>query len=256
MAAKTDKQRRADRAASRRRRRKQSFITCLVILCVLVVLILVLMHTCGKEKEPTEKTAATTAATSQSQTTAAITTTTTPAHEIVEQDGFTYVDGVLVVNKTYSIPAEFDLGDLSPECSDAFYEMQAAAEADGIGLWIASGYRSYETQRDLYESYLAEDPDADAYSARPGHSEHQTGLAIDLNDVSDTFGETPEGQWVAEHCADYGFILRYPKDKEAQTGYMYEPWHIRYVGVEMAQNITASGLCLEEYFGITSEYAE
>ena len=176
--------------------------------------------------------------------------------EIVTKDGFTYVDGVLVVNKTYSLPADYYPGDLTAECDTAYMTMKAAAAEEGLHLYISSGFRSYDTQDVIYNRYVANDgrANADRYSARPGHSEHQTGLAIDLNGVLDSFGETAEGKWVAAHAHEYGFILRYPKGKEPQTGYMYEPWHIRYVGVEVATAIFESGLCLEEYYGITSAY--
>ncbi len=94
------------------------------------------------------------------------------------------------------------------------------------------------------------------FSARAGHSEHQTGLTIDCNDASDSFVGTPEAEWLAEHASEYGFIIRYPKGKEDITGYKYEPWHIRYVGKDLAQELDSSGLTLEEYFGIISEYAD
>lgn len=276
MAAKTEKQRRADRAASRRRRRKQNFITFLVLLAVVAVLILVLAHNCKKNDDPqktTPTTVATINATLPSKTTVAATATQTVSkgetttasdeltangYTIVYEDGMTYIDGILVVNKTYNLPSDYAPNGLTDECNEAFEAMAAAAYEEDVILWIASGYRSYAFQAELYDGYVAQDGQdaADRYSARPGSSEHQTGLAIDLNDVSDTFGETPEGQWVAEHCAEYGFIIRYPEGKEEQTGYMYEPWHVRYVGTETAQEITDSGLCLEEYFGIMSEYAE
>ena len=267
MAAKTPKQRRAARAASRRRRRKQNFITTLVLLLIVVVLVLLLVRGC--KNGDTEKAESTISIPTTSATTKAAVATTEPpesdtpaltenGYEIEVRDGMTYVDGVLVVNKTYALPVDYNPGRLTDECADAFAKMQAAAGADNIILYEASGFRSYETQEGLYDNYAARDGQdaADRYSARPGHSEHQTGLAIDLNDVSDTFGETPEGQWVAAHGAEYGFILRYPAGKEDETGYMYEPWHIRYVGEKTAQEITDSGLCLEEYFGISSEYAE
>ena len=96
--------------------------------------------------------------------------------------------------------------------------------------------------------------EADTYSARPGHSEHQTGLALDINYADSWFDNTAEARWIAENCADYGFILRYPKGKEDKTGYMYESWHVRYVGKELARKVTDSGLCLEEYLGIDSYY--
>jgi len=177
-------------------------------------------------------------------------------YDIKTANGITYVDGVMVVNKTYSLPASYNTGDLTAECDSAYMAMKSAAKKAGHTLYISSGFRDYETQEVIYNRYVANDgkANADRYSARPGHSEHQTGLAIDLNGVSDSFGDTAAGKWVAAHCHEYGFILRYPKGKEAQTGYMYEPWHIRYVGNEAAAKIAASGLCLEEYYGITSEY--
>lgn len=173
-------------------------------------------------------------------------------------DGFTYVNGILIANKTYLLPADYDPGKILPEAQTAFDEMRAAAKAEGLTLKIVSGYRSYKKQDKLYHNYAARDGAvlADRYSARAGSSEHQTGYAMDVNSVRQSFADTAEGKWLAAHCAEYGFILRYPKDKEAETGFMYEPWHIRYLGVDLAQKITDSGLCLEEYLGITSAYAE
>lgn len=176
---------------------------------------------------------------------------------ISEKDGKTYIDNILVANKTYSLPESYNPGALLSECEAAFKAMQSAAAVLGYDLWNASGFRSYELQASLYKRYSDRDGKeaADRYSARPGHSEHQTGLAIDLNEISSSFANTKEGKWVEENCHKYGFILRYPKGKEAQTGYMYEPWHIRYVGVDAATAIYNSGLCFEEYYGITSAYA-
>ena len=183
-----------------------------------------------------------------------------PAGETVVEtvDGFTYVNGILIANKTYLLPADYDPGRILPEAQTAFDEMRAAAKAEGLTLKIVSGYRSYKKQDKLYHNYAARDgaAAADRYSARAGSSEHQTGYAMDINSVRESFAETAEGKWLAAHCAEYGFILRYPKDKEAETGFMYEPWHIRYLGVDLAKKITESGLCLEEYLGITSAYAE
>lgn len=171
-------------------------------------------------------------------------------------DGRTYIDGLLIVNKTYSLPSSYAPG-LDWQAQQAFNEMQQAARWDGISLWICSGYRSYWYQNDLYWSYARWDGqwNADRYSARPGHSEHQSGLAMDINNASRSFVGTREAYWLADHCADYGFIIRYPEGKEWATGFMYEPWHLRYVGKEWARTITDSGLCLEEYFGITSSYS-
>lgn len=169
----------------------------------------------------------------------------------------TYINGILVVNKSYPLPRDYNPGGLTDECESAFYTMQAAAEDEGLDLYIASGFRSYDLQASLYQRYCNEDGQAaaDTYSARPGHSEHQSGLAIDLNSISSSFAYTAEGQWVAAHCWEYGFILRYPADKVSVTGYMYEPWHIRYVGRDNAAAIYQSGLCLEEYLGIDSVYS-
>ena len=177
--------------------------------------------------------------------------------EIVEIDGVTYIDGMLIANKTYSLPASYGYG-LTDETNQAYYNMVAGAAADGITLWMESGFRSYETQYYTYNSFVQDRGVAlaDLCSARPGHSEHQSGMAIDFNTTSDYFAGTPEANWIEAHCAEYGFILRYPKGKEAITGYKYEPWHVRYVGKEKATEITKSGLTVEEYYGITSVYAD
>lgn len=146
---------------------------------------------------------------------------------------------------------------------DAFLEMQKAAAADGVTVWMQSGYRSVKYQTSLYERktkyYL--DKGCDNATARekaaavvnpPGYSEHNCGLAADLNSPEHTgldegFEKTAAFRWLCEHAGDYGFILRYPKDAEDKTEIIYEPWHWRYVGVENAAKINASGLCFEEY---------
>lgn len=182
--------------------------------------------------------------------------TTSKGYKIETINGVTYVDGVLIANKTYSIPENYYPGGLTKECNEAFNKMKAAAARDGVNLFIVSGFRSYETQKNLYNRYVAKDGKAlaDTYSARPGTSEHQTGLAMDLNSLKGSFGETKEGRWLANNCHKYGFIIRYPKGKQNITGYIYEPWHVRYLGTDTATKIYKSGLCLEEYYGITSKY--
>ncbi len=182
--------------------------------------------------------------------------TSAKGYDIIEVNGLTYVNGILVVNKTYSVPENYNPGGLTAECKAAFKKMQSAADELGLSLTVCSGYRSYKTQEGLYEKYCNKDGKelADTYSARPGHSEHQTGLAIDVNSVKQSFANTAEGKWLKENCHKYGFILRYPEDKQSVTGYSYEPWHIRYVGKTAAKAIHDSGLCLEEYLGISSEY--
>ncbi len=184
--------------------------------------------------------------------------TTSKGYEIKVKNGITYINGVLIVNKTYALPGNYNPG-LQSLSNKAFNKMKAAAKKDGISIWISSGFRSYKSQKSLYESYCNRDgaAAADRYSARPGHSEHQSGLAIDVNSGSTAAYETTYkkvGEWLKEHCFEYGFIIRYPEGKESITGYKSEPWHIRYVGTDLALLLKESGQTLEEYFGITSYY--
>ena len=176
-------------------------------------------------------------------------------------NGVTYIDGVLIANKTYGLPSDYGSG-LTSETKNAFNNMGATfnkeKEESGRWLWIASGYRSYWDQKSIYNNYVSRDgqANADTYSARPGHSEHQTGLAFDLNTIDDSFSNTYEGKWVHDNCYRFGLILRYPKGKESITGYIYESWHLRYVGVELATKLYNGGdwITLEEYYGIDSKY--
>lgn len=134
-------------------------------------------------------------------------------------------------------------------------EMFESAEASGILLHARSGYRSYKTQVHLFDRHISDygETSANQHAAHPGESEHQTGLAMDVTsesvgyDLTQDFGETKEGKWVEENAHHYGFIIRYPKGKEEITGYLYEPWHIRYLGKELATYIYESGLTYEEY---------
>lgn len=175
------------------------------------------------------------------------------------RNGATYIEGTLIVNKTYALPADFGNG-LTEETKEAFNKLKSAALLDGLNIYIASGYRSYERQVTLYNNYVKRDGKAaaDTYSARPGHSEHQTGLTFDVNEVSDKFHNTKEANWLSEHCYKYGFILRFPNGKSNETGFKYESWHFRYVGEELAEKLYNNGdwLTLEGYFGITSEYQD
>lgn len=176
-------------------------------------------------------------------------------------EGVTYVDGVLIANKTYGLPKEYPVKDLTEETLAAFTEMQKAASDDGLFLFVKSGYRSYAVQKYLYDNYVIRDgkEGADRYSARPGHSEHQTGLAIDINKASSSFNGTTESIWIANNCAEFGFIIRYPEGKEEITGYKYESWHVRYVGKELAAELYLGDgkfMTLEEYYGITSFYQD
>ena len=182
---------------------------------------------------------------------------TTKGYTLKKINGVAYIDNILIVNKTYSLPSSFG-GELTSKVMNAFNLMNVDAKALGLNLWIQSGYRSYSRQESIYNSYVLNDGqlNADTYSARPGHSEHQTGLAFDLNSIDDSFTYTNEGIWVNNNCYRYGFIIRYPKGKENITGYMHESWHLRYVGTELASKLYNNGdwITLEEYYGITSSY--
>lgn len=169
----------------------------------------------------------------------------------------TYIEGVLVVNKSYALPASYNPG-IDPDAQSAFDDLAAAAQGDDCTIFVVSGFRSYDYQSQLYESYVAEygQEDSDRFSARPGHSEHQTGLAFDVNTIDDSFADTKEYEWLKAHAHEYGFIIRYPEGKESITGYKFEPWHIRYLGKELAKDVHDSGLTLEEYLGIDSKYSE
>lgn len=138
-------------------------------------------------------------------------------------------------------------------------EMFAAASTDSVTLVFGSGYRSEALQRQFYNGYVAEDGQeaADKLSARPGTSEHQTGLSFDATSTSqqchleECFEDRPEGKWLRENGYKYGFIIRYPRGKESVTGYSYEPWHMRWVGKELSQEMQRTGVqTLEEFFGL------
>ncbi|HYF76927.1 MAG TPA: M15 family metallopeptidase [Symbiobacteriaceae bacterium] len=182
-------------------------------------------------------------------------------------------DLLVMVNKSFRLPDGYAPADLvepnvrfifsekhekrlmRKDAARALEQMFAAAEKDGVHLAGVSGYRSYETQVGLFNYYVKIDgyEKAATYSAEPGHSEHQTGLTMDISGstgacaADDCFAGTPEAEWLAKHGAEHGFIVRYPKGKESITGYTYEPWHMRYVGVAAAKEITAAGLTLEEW---------
>ena len=155
---------------------------------------------------------------------------------------------------------------MRPEAAAALEDLFEAAAQDGITLYATSGYRSYSTQKAIFERKLErmDEKQANASVAKPGYSEHQTGLAMDIEGettkgtgLTEAFGESPEGIWTAEHCAEYGFIIRYPKGKTNITGYIYEPWHLRYVGKEAAAEITELGVTFEEYIlAVRSERIE
>lgn len=178
----------------------------------------------------------------------------------------------ILVNKKHALPEDYVPSDLvkpnvhcmkdtillKKEAALAIEEMFNAASDEGYSLSIGSAYRSYDYQKNLYNNYVKRDGEeaANRYSAKPGQSEHQTGLAVDLARkdgycyLSNCFKDTDEGKWLKENAYLYGFILRYPEEKEEITGYIFEPWHYRYVGKEEALKIYQSGLTIEEYYDI------
>lgn len=176
-----------------------------------------------------------------------------------------------VANKQYSLSSSYVPDDLvwldlpstrdtqmRSEAATALTELFNAADSAGIELYCCSGYRSYETQSELYQWNVDTygQTEADLVSAKPGTSEHQLGLAMDVTsesvgfDLLESFGQTEEGQYIADHAHEYGFIIRYPQGKTAITGYSYEPWHLRYLGVDVATDIYNSGKTMEEYYGL------
>lgn len=199
--------------------------------------------------------------------------TTSKGYDIYKINGSIYIEGILIANKTYAlrdnyVPANTftsseGITSLCNTCIEktayqAWLDLKNTAASLGLNLWLQSGYRPQSMQVKLYNGYVARDgvEAADTYSSRPGHSEHQTGLSFDLNTITDSFAYTNEGKWVNDNCYKFGYIIRFPKGKENETGYQYEPWHIRYVGKDLATKLYNNGnwLSLEDYFGITSQY--
>ena len=148
---------------------------------------------------------------------------------------------------------------LSKECYEAFLKMYNDAKEQGYAFKINSAYRSYEKQIKIYQGWVNKDgvKQADTYSARAGFSEHQTGYAFDVRDypfTNDDYSKTKSFTWVSENAYKYGFIIRFPKDKEYITGYQYEPWHYRYCGIECATYIHDNNITFEEYYEYFIKY--
>lgn len=169
-----------------------------------------------------------------------------------------YVPTSLVApNITLKGAATSEAMQLTPETAAALEKLDADAKAAGLALTLVSGYRSYNSQKTIYESEVKGfgQEIADKESARPGHSEHQTGLAADVTgankkcEIKECFADTTEGAWLAANAYKYGFIIRYAKDKTDVTGYVYEPWHLRYVGTTLSEEMHRTGIeTLEEFF--------
>ena len=191
---------------------------------------------------------------------------TSKGYQILEKNGITYIDGYMIANKTYGLPESFNPGKLDKVVSDAAAKMYAAAKKEkGYNMWGQSQFRSYQTQKSIYDKYVARDGKtaADTYSARPGYSEHQTGLAFDVCSdsqpcITSGFNNTPQAKWLSANAWKYGFILRYVDGKTNETGYKYESWHFRYVGSELAEKLYNNGdwITMESYFGFDSKYKD
>lgn len=187
-------------------------------------------------------------------------------------DTTVYESDMILVNKVWGLPESYVPSDLTianipfangvdevkkqmrADAALALEKMFAAALKDGVELLGISGFRSYQMQRDIYYRRLEEmgEEHVSRYNAKPGHSEHQTGLAMDVGtpgctDLSTRFADTPAYAWMKQHAHEFGFIIRYTENGEAETGYAFEPWHLRYVGGE-ATSIRESGLTLEAYY--------
>lgn len=164
------------------------------------------------------------------------------------ENGCTTIGGVLIANKKYSLPEDYGDG-LTDDTYNALLEMR---EDSGYYMEIVSGFRDYASQQRNFDYWCEIDgyEQALTYSSPPGHSEHQTGLTMDITSLEEDYADTEEGQWLAENCHKYGFIIRYPKGMEHITGYTYEPWHVRYLGKSTAKLVHDSGLTLEEFLGV------
>ncbi len=178
----------------------------------------------------------------------------------------------VIVNKLRPLPADYEPDDLvelpfelgagtyslREDAAEAAAAMFAAAEQDGISLTVVSAYRSYDYQAELYDDYVRQYGTAatNAMSAQPGYSEHQTGLALDVDTpqgqytLQQSFGDTAAGQWLAERAHEFGFVIRYPRDEYNYTGFQYEPWHLRYFGEPYAQHLVEHSGVAERDFGL------
>jgi len=169
-------------------------------------------------------------------------------------------EDMVVPNVPFPFTEDLPKKQMRQASAEALEKLFAAAEKEGMELYAQSGYRSYERQDAIFASNVMEhgEEEANTFSARPGESEHQSGLTMDITskdvnfDLVTEFGDTPEGKWVEENAAAYGFIIRFPEGKEDITKYQYEPWHLRYVGVKAAKEIMSQGITLEEYLEPTN----
>lgn len=182
---------------------------------------------------------------------------TPTGHHGEVRGGVLYVDGILLVNKTFGLPEDVNPG-MDPSATAAFNAMVAAAAQEGIKLESVTEFRSYADQGRLFEFYAVElgEGEDTLSTMKAGHSEHQSGMAFDVNSIDFDFAKTAEGIWLFNNCSKYGFIIRYPETKLSETGCEWEPFHVRYVGNDLAAILYNGGdwITLEEYFGLPSKY--
>ncbi|MQA32141.1 M15 family metallopeptidase [Modestobacter roseus] len=274
----TDSSRQRDAAARRRR----TWLSVVVVLVLAVGVVLVVREVRAPADPPAAAatasgTPATVAPTTASPTTASPTTSApttsappTPAEPAFDRARLSIDDPAspwVVVNKARPLaPIDFAPADLVPigngyqlraEAAQAMDAMIAAAAADGLTLGVQSAYRSYDYQVGLFDAQVRRfgEDRAEVQVARPGHSEHQTGLSADVGgggcDIESCFATTAEGRWVAARGPEFGYVVRYPDGAQDVTGFKYEPWHVRYVGPELATELQRTGVTtLEEFFGL------
>lgn len=255
---------------NRRGKRRRAFVLILLFLVLSGFNFFVSPHIRDKAGEG-ETVSVSASAPAQSET---VREETSPS----EEDKVSTVDKsseyLILVNKTHGLGKNYEPEDLKNvnsvagdrdgkyqkmrrKAANAFNRLTKAAKREGHIIKLTSGYRPYSYQQVLYRQYVKEDGKnrAEQYSAKPGYSEHQTGLVADVSSPSvnynlvQAYGNTAEGKWLAKNAHEYGFIIRYPKGKEDITGYEYEPWHLRYVGKDAAAEIYSRGVTLEEYLG-------
>ena len=258
------------RKAIIRRRIFIAFVAALLAaLIALITVIVTIIKNIGKDsKQPSSE------AILVSSDTSSIKEETPPEPEIFVTPTGVELDAdfgrLLLINGENSLPEDYDtkvreyLVEIDPEYRNNNYVTQihrevypyitamvAAAQAEGVDLKVWSPFRSYAIQNDLFQNQVArvggDEVKAATVVARPGTSEHNTGLCADFNMASDAFEQTPMYTWMCENAEDYGFILRYPKDKQHITGVIYESWHWRFVGINRAKEINELGVTLEEY---------
>jgi D-alanyl-D-alanine carboxypeptidase len=261
------------RATGRRRRPVRLLLAVLVLAVVAAGVVLVVRQVRSPAAEPAAAPApapTTSAAPTPSPTPTPTPTSSAPAEPTFDRAQLSLDDPTsawVVVNKTRPLdPVDYAPGDLvslggryelRAEAAQAMRDMLAGAAADGLTITVQSAYRSYDYQVGLFQRQVARfgQEQAEIQVARPGTSEHQTGLAADVGgggcDIDRCFGTNEEGRWVAAHAAEYGYVVRYPDGKTDVTGYRYEPWHVRFVGVPLATELQRTQTAtLEEFFDL------